>query len=128
MPIPSAKVLVVDDHLGFRLACALLLEGLGHRPHALASVPRALDAIAAERPDAVLSDLELPVVDGFHLLAELRQRGDGVPVVAMSAGHDGVLRRALDLGAVAALAKPFTPEELEHALRTALAPRLASAA
>jgi CheY-like chemotaxis protein len=115
------SVLVVDDDLSCRVLAALLLEVGGYRPHAVASVERALEKLDETRFDVVLTDLHLPVGSGLDLLLELRVRDDASPVVVMTrSADDELLARAAELGAVALLRKPFAPIELRAAIAAAL--------
>jgi two-component system response regulator TctD len=78
----------------------------------------ALDVLAAESYNAVVLDLGLPDMDGLEVLQALRRRGDGTPVLILTA-RDAVSDRiaGLDSGADDYLAKPFHPRELESRLR-----------
>jgi DNA-binding response OmpR family regulator len=81
----------------------------------------AMEAFHAYRPDVVLLDLMLPVLDGWSVLAELGLHRDAPPVVvcsARTAPRDR--RRAYDMGADVFLAKPFEVPELLDALRSVL--------
>ena len=78
----------------------------------------ALAALDADSYDAILLDLGLPKVDGTEILQQLRQRGDGTPVIVITA-RDAVADRikGLDLGADDYLVKPFSLGELQARLR-----------
>ena len=71
-----------------------------------------VDRVAAEPPDAVLLDLMLPVVDGFELCREIRERSEVGIIVVSARGREGDKVRALNLGADDYLTKPFGVEEL----------------
>ena len=70
-----------------------------------------VDRVAAEPPDAVLLDLMLPVVDGFELCREIRERSE-VGIIVVSAWGARATRCAFNLGADDYLTKPFGIEEL----------------
>jgi DNA-binding response OmpR family regulator len=74
--------------------------------------------IARERhPDLILLDLQLPKLGGMEALAEIREHDPHVAVVIVAAAPDpAVLRRALDLGAVNFVCKPFDPAEIDFVL------------
>lgn len=108
----AVRVLIVDDHPGFRSSARRLLEADG-----LAVVGEAADgeaalaAAAALDPDVVLLDVQLPVLDGPDVLRRLRAdpRTASLPVVFLtgsSPDHDVEL---LALGARGVLHKPFDP-------------------
>jgi CheY-like chemotaxis protein len=109
-------VLVVEDDLPIRELLADLLRGEGFTVVEVEDGQEAIDAIAqpARAPAfcLVLLDLMLPHVDGLAVLQYLRQKaGASPPVIALSANRV-LLRRALETGAMAAVAKPFDVPEL----------------
>ena len=74
----------------------------------------------SEKPQLVLMDLALPGIDGFDLMGDIIDVA-GVPVICLSAhGTDRDIERALDLGAVDYMVKPFSPTELTARIRAAL--------
>jgi DNA-binding NarL/FixJ family response regulator len=78
------SVLIVDDHAPFRTVARDVLEGAGYVVAGEATdAAGALAAVAAERPDAVLLDVQLPDDDGFSVATELSAAG-GPPVVLIS--------------------------------------------
>ena len=86
----------------------------------------ALRLVADEKPDLVLLDMMLPGADGIELMKDILETAD-VPVVFLSAyGQDQLVARALDMGAVDYVAKPFSPTELAARIRAALRKRAAS--
>lgn len=98
----APHLLVVDDHAAFRELAALRLRAFGCTCVAVGSVADAIDALARERFDAVLSDHSLPGPSGLDLLAYMHHRHLDTPCVLMSAWlEDDVRRKALALGAVA---------------------------
>jgi DNA-binding response OmpR family regulator len=104
----AARVLVVDDDPALRNMLTLLLEREGFDPRAVADVDQALACLAGETVDVVLTDLIMPGRSGLVLLAELRGRHSGVPVIAMTGSESPALREAaLVLGARDVLRKPF---------------------
>jgi two-component system KDP operon response regulator KdpE len=117
----KGRVLVVDDEPEIRRA---LRTGLGYHDLDVRSVgtgEEALEQLAAWRPDVVLVDLGLPEMDGFEVLARLRERGSRAAVIVVSVmpgERDKV--RALDLGADDYVVKPFGMEELMARIRAVL--------
>ena len=81
----------------------------------------ALDAIANERPDAVVLDVMMPRLDGLEVCRQLRSTGDDLPILVLTA-RDSVSERVagLDAGADDYLPKPFALEELLARLRALL--------
>jgi DNA-binding NtrC family response regulator len=107
------RVLVVHDEAIVLKSCQAVLEAEGCEVVLAGSVAAALAFIDAEPPALLLVDVKMPVQDGMHLMRCLKQRGSGIPVVIMS-GYptSATIREAEDLGAVAFISKPFTPDEL----------------
>ena len=113
------SVLVVDDEAIVLKSCQAVLEAEGWEVALAGSVAAALALIDVEPPALLLVDVKMPVQDGMHLMRCLKQRGSGIPVVIMS-GYSTLetIREAEDLGAVAFIAKPFTPDELAATVRS----------
>ena len=99
-------VLVVDDDPDILDAVCDILEGEGYRVDRARHGLEALERVAAERPDLVLLDLMMPVMDGVGFARTLRERGEpAIPTVVISA--DGNPLRAKAVEAQGFLAKPF---------------------
>jgi two-component system, NtrC family, sensor kinase len=111
-PAPSARILVVDDSAANRSMLVRRLQRQGYAAEEARGGSEALDRIAAENYDLVLLDLMMPIMDGFEVLARMKQdrRMRTVPVVMMSALDqiDSVVR-AIEMGAEDYLLKPFDP-------------------
>ncbi|MDF9757974.1 two-component system response regulator FlrC [Pseudomonas sp. TE6288] len=109
----TMKVLLVEDDRVLRQALADTLEigGLAHR--AVGSAEEALRAVAEESFALVVSDVNMPGMDGHELLAQLRRHHPHLPVLLMTA-HAAVERavEAMRQGAVDYLVKPFEPKAL----------------
>jgi CheY-like chemotaxis protein len=108
-------ILVVEDSVPFREVLAELLELDGHRVWACDS---ALKCLKENQMDLVITDLQMPQMDGFELIRNLRRSRPELGVIAISGLSDQLLQMATSLGAKAVLAKPFTAEELFLAVRT----------
>jgi len=113
------RVLVVDDEAIVLKSCQAVLEAEGWDVSLAGSVAAALVVIDAAPPALLLVDVKMPVQDGMHLMRCLKQRESGIPVVIMSGYSTAeTIREAEDLGAVAFLSKPFTPDELAATVRS----------
>ena len=121
---PRVRVLVVDDNPHDLRYARDVLTRAGYAPVATgdpADVPRLL---SEEKPHLVLLDLVLPGSDGIELMNDIRKTTD-VPVIFLSVyGQDETVARALDMGAVDYVVKPFSPTELAARIRAALRKRL----
>jgi two-component system, sensor histidine kinase and response regulator len=111
----SGRILVVDDQPANLRVVGALLSRHGYEVQAADKGEDAL-ALAAERtPDLLLLDMMMPGMDGFALLARLREmpKLQRAPVVFLTAAQDrDLLLRAFKAGAVDYVTKPFMPEEL----------------
>lgn len=116
-----AQVLVVDDEPDIVLFLQVNLELNGHEVRTAADGQAALDAVHAERPDAIVLDVMMPTLDGWGVLDALKRDPDEairtIPVVMLTAldtDHDQA-RGGIE-GAVRYLTKPLTPDDLVSAL------------
>ena len=106
----GATILVVDDERPVRELLAALLADGGHRVLTAGHGQQALEVVAAERPDLVISDLMMPVLGGAELCRRLKAGAGSMPVILMSSAH---ARQAEGTGADAFIAKPFDLEAME---------------
>lgn len=104
------RVLVIDDDPVVRRLVALTLADEGYGVRTAANGAEALELVSEVDPDVIVLDLEMPEVDGRTCFRELRARGVGAPVMVLSAY--GAHRARRELGAEAAMDKPFDPFEL----------------
>jgi DNA-binding NarL/FixJ family response regulator len=113
------QILIVDDEPGTRLATAAAVERLGHTATQAADAEEALRAYAAELPDVVVTDWEMPGMDGTELVARIRaHRAPGYTYVLLLSGRAGedAAREAVRAGADGVLAKPLDTAALERGL------------
>jgi CheY-like chemotaxis protein len=121
-PEDRIRVLVVEDDLSLRLFTTLVLASEGYAPTGVGTVERALVRLGRGGVDLVLTDLIMLGRDGgLDLLQHMRDRGLRTPALAMTGSDDGELTgKALALGALSVLRKPFTRTALAVAVRSAL--------
>lgn len=113
--IASGRILVVDDQPANLRVVSALLARHGYDVVVASNGEEALEIASAQVPDLMLLDMMMPGMDGFALLAEVKQRPEllRLPVVFLTAAQDReLLLRAFDSGAVDYVTKPFMPEEL----------------
>lgn len=114
------RILVVDDEKDVQGVLRLALQGAGYTVECADDGQEALEKAAVFRPDLVVLDLMMPVMDGWEALRRLRSGGAPPPlVVILSACAEP--RRALREGAAACLSKPFHLRELLLVCERALA-------
>lgn len=120
----AVRALVVDDSLSVRRVAAQHLAALGCEVLLAVDGLAALETLRAKRVDIVFTDLEMPRMHGYELLAEM-QRSEalrGVPaVVVTSRAGEKHQQRAMQLGAVGYLTKPFTRDALREQLESHVA-------
>jgi CheY-like chemotaxis protein len=110
-------VLVVDDEPGLNRLMCLALTKRGFAVRSAAHGAQALECIAQQRPDAVLLDIMMPVLDGGQTLAVIRERWPELPVVIWSGSVDAGEAAALrQKGARAVLLKPALPSVVARTL------------
>ena len=119
----AARVLVADDNKVNRLLLTRNLELMGHEVHSAENGRVALDLLRKQRFDVVLLDMEMPEVDGFAVLAEMKEdlALRDVPVIVTSSleGIDHVVR-CIELGAEDYLHKPVNPVLLKARIGASL--------
>jgi two-component system KDP operon response regulator KdpE len=120
MPAGSLRILVVEDDRALRTMLVSAAEGAGYRVVAVGDGLAAGRELRAHAFDAVLLDIGLPLVDGWHILAELEGRRVPPVIVISARGEERDKVRALDMGADDYLAKPFGSDELLARLRAVL--------
>ena len=106
-----SRILIVDDDADIRLLLRLELGAEGHQIAEAGDGQEALDALAAERPDVVLLDMMMPVLDGWGVLEALdvQQAPPIVVITALASDGDRHVAELLQLGAIDVIAKPFDP-------------------
>ena len=116
-------VLLVEDEETLRKVLRSLLERDGFEVAEAADGAEALTAVDRLSPDAVVLDLNLPVLDGYDVLSRLRTRTTSatLPVLVLTAnGDEASETRALKMGANEFLTKPFRPRALGARLKLLL--------
>lgn len=110
----TRHVLVVDDDPGIRQVIESILADEGYEVATATNGREALDQIATQPPAVVLLDLNMPVMSGWELTAQVQERGLDVPLVFMTAGARAQAE-AERHHAAGYLPKPF---DMDHLLRT----------
>lgn len=110
-----ANILAVDDSASMRQMVSFTLKGDGHKVTDAADGKQALALAAQQKFDLVLTDVNMPVMDGLALTKELRQlpayRFTPILVLTTEAGGDKK-QAGRQAGATGWLVKPFNPDQL----------------
>jgi len=125
-----ARILIIEDNPANIELMSFLLSAYGHAPLSAADGPRGVAAARSERPDLIACDVNLPGMDGFSVLAELK--GDpalaAVPILAVTAlAMTGDREKVLAAGFDGYISKPIEPESFVAELEAFLTPAPASA-
>jgi CheY-like chemotaxis protein len=112
-------LLVVDDEFGTVEVLVAALEDAGYRVLTAANGRRGLERLEENRPDLVISDFMMPLMDGAAMVTAMRANPSfrDIPVIMMSAAPEAALRKHLD-GYHAFLRKPFRIAALLEAIRS----------
>ena len=103
-----AAILIVDDEPDVRFVLKMAFESAGHQIVEANHGGTALESVASSRPDLVVTDVMMPILDGLELVRRLRSNPEtaAIPILLLSS------RATATSGADLALAKPFRPHEV----------------
>lgn len=105
-------ILVTDDNEMNRLVASTILENYGATIIEAANGEEALSALDKNKTDLVLMDIQMPVLNGFDTARIIRQRGNKVPVIALTANAiKGENEKCFEVGMNDYITKPFKEEE-----------------
>lgn len=119
-----AKILVVEDEPDIRMLTCFSLRYGGFEVVEAEHGQQAVDMVVAERPDLILMDVRMPVMDGLTACRAIKAMPDlaATPVVFLSAlGQEQEIEEGRKAGAVAYILKPYVPEELINKVRSLIA-------
>jgi len=112
---PRARILIVDDDRPIRDLLATVLEEAGYEITQAFNGRHALDILADARPDLIISDLMMPVMNGVALCEYVKEHSD-IAFILMSSASNGTESGDHD----AFIAKPFDLDSLESLIETVL--------
>ena len=117
-----AKILVVEDNPDSREMIACLLRLKGYDIVSATDGQEAFDLLERERPDLIITDIQMPNVDGIEMIRRLRKHSElnQVPILVMSAYRSGVVSEAMAAGANASTRKPVEWHSLHEIIRQLL--------
>jgi len=118
--VGNITILTVDDSPSMRALLKHALLGQGHEVHVAEDGLCALDWLNRNIPDLVITDINMPNMDGFGLIEALRSqdRYRDMPILVLSTeSSDDKKARAREAGATGWIVKPFDPDKLAAAVR-----------
>jgi len=117
------RVIVADDNVPFRSSLRMFIEGR-YPARVIAEVGNGLEAVRAteqERPDLVILDISMPVMDGFLAAQNIRARYPDLPIIMISGNMDAnSMREGLRCGAYSCVSKLKFVQELIPTIQTVL--------
>ena len=114
-------IMIIDDEAGVRELLADALKLAGFETVAAADAMVAQTMLRAVKPDLLIVDINMPLMDGFEFIERIRGNGDNTPALMLSARGDRAdITRGLTLGADDYVTKPFGLEELVLRVRAIL--------
>ncbi len=123
MTFPEASILIVDDEPVLRLTFSLLLKKTGATVHVAADGLEAIEVLDREHIDAILTDKQMPNMDGLTLLRTLHARGTIYPSLLFVNGVDPESHNEMiKLGVIETVTKPLHPRDLIAVFERVLKP------
>ena len=119
----KTRILIIDDDVGFRDLLRIHLSAAGYQVQVAEDGVTGGRALLANTPDLVVSDLNMPFLDGFELLSLLHSDAEtaNIPVILLSGRSDGdTMAKAVELGAADFLTKPVTRDQLLESIEACL--------
>jgi len=113
-------ILNVDDSMTMRKIVSMALKSLGHTAIEAENGKQALELLPAQKVDAIILDINMPVMNGIEFLKEFKKTPAQAttPVIVLTTqGEDALKEEALSLGAKAFMIKPFQKEDLAATLQ-----------
>jgi len=117
------RVLVVDDSISIRKYVQRFLDRSGYEVETATDGMNALEVLGKTKVDAVITDLEMPVMHGYDLMAEMKRNPVfvNIPIIVLtSRAGEKHRQKAIDMGAQDYLVKPFEEQEMIEALKKLL--------
>jgi|TARA_B100000446_G_C10270541_1_gene240224 two-component system chemotaxis response regulator CheY len=119
----TASILTVDDSPSIRMAIRIALSGAGYTVTEAGDGEEGLATASATKFDMIVTDLNMPKMDGLAMIRELRKQPAqaGVPIIFLTTESDADMKaQAKAAGATGWLVKPFVPEQLTKVARKVL--------
>ncbi|TWH50840.1 response regulator [Dulcicalothrix desertica] len=121
LDLNGVSILVIDDEVDSLYFIAFLLEKAGATVTAVSESMQGLEILARFQPDILISDIEMPKMDGYMLIRAIREQGITIPAIALTA-HAGefALHQTLEAGFQKHLPKPIQTDTLMQVIGSLL--------
>jgi two-component system chemotaxis response regulator CheY len=122
-PSVLKTIMTVDDSPSMRMLLRVALGDLGYHVQEAEDGEHALEQLSGGRPDLLITDINMPRLDGFGLIERLRAKPEyrDLPILVLTTeSSDEKKQRARSAGATGWIVKPFHPEKLAAAIRRVL--------
>ena len=119
--VQTATILVVDDEENAREGLSKILSKEGYRVDTAPNGKEAIDNLKRQRYDLVITDMRMPLMDGFEVLREIKKMDENIGVIMITAyGEVDTYLEAMNAGATEYLNKPINSDELVQVVRNCL--------
>jgi len=121
-PSVPKTIMTVDDSPSMRMLLRVALSDLGYSVVEAEDGVHALETLDGMTPDLLITDINMPRMDGFGLIEKVRSQGQrSLPILVLTTeSSDEKKQRARDAGATGWIVKPFHPDKLAAAIRRVL--------
>ncbi len=121
----TATILVVDDEENAREGLSKILSKEGYRVETAANGKEAIDTLKRQRYELVITDMRMPLMDGFEVLREIKKMDENIGVIMITAyGEVESYLEAMNMGAFEYINKPVRVNELKRVISKVLEARL----
>jgi CheY-like chemotaxis protein len=115
-----AHILIVDDQKQIRSLLRTLLESIGHEVIEAGNGREGLCQYRTARPDLVITDMQMPDMNGAEMIEHLRHIVPNVKIIALSGSHGGIRDANRLVGSQYTIRKPFSLEQLSQTVQALL--------
>lgn len=122
--VQTASILVVDDEENAREGLSKILSKEGYKVETAANGKEAIDNLKRQRYDLVITDMRMPLMDGFEVLREIKKMDENIGVIMITAyGEVESYLEAMNMGAFEYINKPVRVNELKRVITKVLEAR-----
>jgi two-component system response regulator (stage 0 sporulation protein F) len=122
--VQTASILVVDDEENAREGLSKILSKEGYKVETAANGKEAIDSLKRQRYDLVITDMRMPLMDGFEVLREIKKMDENIGVIMITAyGEVESYLEAMNMGAFEYINKPVRVNELKRVIAKVLEAR-----